>query len=125
MPFVTKHCSIDLVGIEQIVQFNSHDKESEQEMDKDTRCKKVEQIDCRLPLQNLRFERGETNDQTWRLEHFTRPLLRISPPNSSNGITTIPSIRIPEQLLHIQSNAIRNQTFINILRNYNVANNAT
>ncbi|KAA6362141.1 MAG: hypothetical protein EZS28_042331, partial [Streblomastix strix] len=31
------------------------------EMEKDTRCESAEQIDCRLPLQGERFERGETN----------------------------------------------------------------
>ncbi|KAA6357862.1 MAG: hypothetical protein EZS28_046612, partial [Streblomastix strix] len=79
----------------------------------------------RFPLQNARLERGETNNQTWGLGHFTRPLLRISPPNSSDIITTIPSIQIPEQLLHIQSNAIRNQALANILCNSNGTDNAT
>ncbi|KAA6356958.1 MAG: hypothetical protein EZS28_047515, partial [Streblomastix strix] len=69
----------------------------------------------RLPLQDARFERGETNNQTWGLEHFTRPLLRISPPNSPIRITTIPSIRVPEQPLQIQSHVIWNPTFTNIL----------
>ncbi|KAA6356647.1 MAG: hypothetical protein EZS28_047826 [Streblomastix strix] len=110
---------------DQMVQPNIHDKESEREMEKDTRCENTEQIDRRLPLQNARLERGETNNQIWRLGHFTGPLLRISPPNSSDGIATIPSIRIPEQLLHIQSNAIRNQTLTNILCNSNGTDNAT
>ncbi|KAA6380472.1 MAG: hypothetical protein EZS28_024000, partial [Streblomastix strix] len=101
------------------------DKESEGEMEKDTRCESDEQIDCRLSLQNARFERGETKCLTWRLGHFTRPLLRISPPNSPNRITTIPSIRIPEQPLHIQSKAIWNQTLTNILCTCNVTNNVT
>ncbi|KAA6362794.1 MAG: hypothetical protein EZS28_041680, partial [Streblomastix strix] len=84
-----------------MVQPNIHDKESERAMEKDTGCENTEQVDHRLPLQNERLERGETNNQTWRLGHFSRPLLRISPPNSSDGIATIPSIRITEQLLHV------------------------
>ncbi|KAA6382348.1 MAG: hypothetical protein EZS28_022128, partial [Streblomastix strix] len=94
-------------------------------MEKDTGCETLEQTDSKLPLQDARFDRGETNNQTWGLGHFTGPLLRISLPNSPNRITTIPSIRIPEQLLHIQGNAIRNQTLTNILCNSNGANNAT
>ncbi|KAA6374780.1 MAG: hypothetical protein EZS28_029694 [Streblomastix strix] len=35
-------------------------------MEKDTRCESFEQIDCRLPLQDARFEQGETNNYTWR-----------------------------------------------------------
>ncbi|KAA6403984.1 MAG: hypothetical protein EZS28_000494 [Streblomastix strix] len=88
-------------------------------------CENVEQTDSRLPLQEARFERCERNNQTWRLEHFTGPLLRISPPKSPNRIATIPSIRIPEQPLHIQSNAIWNQTLTNILCNSNGTNNVT
>ncbi|KAA6357795.1 MAG: hypothetical protein EZS28_046680 [Streblomastix strix] len=94
-------------------------------MEKDTGCKSFEQIDCRLPLQDARFERGEINNQTGRLGHFTGPLLSISPPNCPNRITTMPSIRIQEQLLHIQSNAIWNQTLTNIFCNSNGANYAT
>ncbi|KAA6358231.1 MAG: hypothetical protein EZS28_046243 [Streblomastix strix] len=77
-----------------MVQSDIHDKESKRKMEKDTRCEGFEYIDSRLPLQNARLERGETNNQTWRLDLLTRPLLRISTPKSSNGITTIPSIRI-------------------------------
>ncbi|KAA6335316.1 MAG: hypothetical protein EZS28_052979, partial [Streblomastix strix] len=110
---------------DQMVQPNIHDKESERKMEKDIGCENTEQVDRRFPLQNARLERGKTDNQTGRLGHFTRPLLRISPPNSLNGITTIPSIRIPGQLLHIQSNAIRNQTLTNILCNSNGTNNAT
>ncbi|KAA6395159.1 MAG: hypothetical protein EZS28_009317 [Streblomastix strix] len=120
-----EHYNTDQKRINQMVQPVIHEKESKQEKEKDTGCENTEQIDCRLPLQNARLERGETNNQTWRLGHFTSPLLRISPPNSSDGITTIPSIRIPEQLLHIQSNAIRNQTLANILCNSNGTDNAT
>ncbi|KAA6360526.1 MAG: hypothetical protein EZS28_043945, partial [Streblomastix strix] len=43
-------------------------------------------------------------------------LLCILPPNIPNRITTIPNIRVPEQPLHIQSNAIWNQTLTNIPR---------
>ncbi|KAA6365577.1 MAG: hypothetical protein EZS28_038897 [Streblomastix strix] len=108
-----------------MVQPNIHDKESEQAMEKDTGCENTEQVDRRLPLQNERLERGEINNQTWRLGHFSRPLLRISPPNSSDGIATIPSIRITEQLLHVHSDAIRNQAFTNIICNSNGIDNAT
>ncbi|KAA6399693.1 MAG: hypothetical protein EZS28_004780 [Streblomastix strix] len=108
-----------------MVQPVIHDKESKREMEKDTRCESFEQIDRRLPLQDARFDRGEANNQTWGLGHFTRPHLRISPPNSPNRITTTPSIRVPEQPLYIQSNAIWNQTLTNILCNSNGANNAT
>ncbi|KAA6341195.1 MAG: hypothetical protein EZS28_052474 [Streblomastix strix] len=59
------------------------------------------------------------------LGHFTRPHLRISPPNSPCRITTIPSIRVPKQPLHIQSNAIWNQALTNILCNSNGTNNVT
>ncbi|KAA6386069.1 MAG: hypothetical protein EZS28_018406 [Streblomastix strix] len=107
-----------------MVQPDIHDKENDREMERDIGCENVEQIDCRLPHQNTRFKRGEINNQTWRLGHFTRPLLRISLPNSPKGITTIPNIRIPKQLLHIQGNAIWNQTLSKILRNSNRANNA-
>ncbi|KAA6403419.1 MAG: hypothetical protein EZS28_001047 [Streblomastix strix] len=108
-----------------MVQPNIHDKESEREMEKDTGCENTEQVDCRLLHQDARFERGETNNQIWRLVHYTRPLLRISPPNSSNGITIISSFRIPEQQLFIQGNAIPNQTLTKLLCNSNGANNAT
>ncbi|KAA6392309.1 MAG: hypothetical protein EZS28_012169, partial [Streblomastix strix] len=47
-----------------MVQLDIHDIESEREMEKDIGCENGEQIDCRLPIQNTRFERGETNDQT-------------------------------------------------------------
>ncbi|KAA6402962.1 MAG: hypothetical protein EZS28_001504 [Streblomastix strix] len=120
-----EHCSIDQKGIDQMIKPDIYDKESKREMEKDTRCESFEQIDSRLPLQDARFEQGETNNQTWGLGHFNGPLLRISQPNSPNRITTIPSIRIPEQLLHIQSNAIRNQTLTNILCNSYGTNNAT
>ncbi|KAA6394078.1 MAG: hypothetical protein EZS28_010392 [Streblomastix strix] len=93
-----------------MVQPDIHDKQSKLEMKKNSGCERIELIDCRLPLQDARFERGETNNQIWRLEHFTRHLLRISPPNIPNRITTIPSIRIPEQPLYVWCNAIRNQT---------------
>ncbi|KAA6358409.1 MAG: hypothetical protein EZS28_046064, partial [Streblomastix strix] len=86
---------------------------------------KKEQIKCRLPLQDARFDPGKTDDQTWGLGHFTGPHLRISPPNSPSRITTIPSIRVPKQPLHIQSNAIWNQTLTNILCNSNGTNNVT
>ncbi|KAA6364104.1 MAG: hypothetical protein EZS28_040370, partial [Streblomastix strix] len=102
-----------------------HDKESKREKEKDTGCESFEQTDSRLPLQDARFDRDETNNQTWGLGHFTRPLLRISPPNNPKIFTTIPSIRIPEQLLYIQSNAILNQTLIYILCNSNGTYNAT
>ncbi|KAA6392719.1 MAG: hypothetical protein EZS28_011753 [Streblomastix strix] len=108
-----------------MVQPDIHDKERQLEIEKDTGCESVEQIDSRLPLQNARFERGETNNQTWRLGHFTRPLLRISPPNSPNRIITIPSIPIPEQSLHVQGDAIWNQTLTNVLCNSNGTNTAT
>ncbi|KAA6376645.1 MAG: hypothetical protein EZS28_027829 [Streblomastix strix] len=89
--------------VDQIVQLNIHVKESKREIENDTGCESFEKIDCRLPLQDARFESGETNNLTWKLGHFTGPLLRISLFNSSNRITTIPSIRVPEQPLHIQS----------------------
>ncbi|KAA6384841.1 MAG: hypothetical protein EZS28_019630 [Streblomastix strix] len=92
---------------------------------KDTGCENAEQTDSRLPLQDARLEQGETNNQTWRLGHFTGPLLRISPPNNSYGIRTIPSIRIPEQLLHIQGKAVWNQTLTIVLYNSKGTNNAT
>ncbi|KAA6389883.1 MAG: hypothetical protein EZS28_014594 [Streblomastix strix] len=100
-----------------MVQPDNHDKESKWEMEKDTRCESAEQRDCRLPLQNARFKRGETNNQTWRLGHFTRPFLCILSLNGPNRITTIPSIQIPEQPLHIQSKNIWNRTLTNIFRN--------
>ncbi|KAA6396230.1 MAG: hypothetical protein EZS28_008243 [Streblomastix strix] len=83
-----------------MIQPDIHDKESIREMEKETGYESFEQTDSRLPLQDARFDQGKTNNQTWGLGHFTRPLLCISSLNSSNGITTILSIRIPEQLLH-------------------------
>ncbi|KAA6393737.1 MAG: hypothetical protein EZS28_010740 [Streblomastix strix] len=94
-------------------------------MEKDLGYESVKQVDCRLPLQDARFERGKTNNQTWKLEHFTRHLRCTSPPSSPNRIITVPSIRIPEQLLHIQSNAIQNQILTDRLRNCNRTYNAT
>ncbi|KAA6375412.1 MAG: hypothetical protein EZS28_029062 [Streblomastix strix] len=120
-----EHCSTDQKGVDQMVQPKIHDKESEREMEKDTGCESVKQIDCRLTLQDARFDRGKTNNQTWRLGHFTRPLLRISPLNNSNGIANIPSIRVPEQPLHIQNYTIWNQTLTNILCNSNGTDNVT
>ncbi|KAA6364372.1 MAG: hypothetical protein EZS28_040101 [Streblomastix strix] len=120
-----EHCNSDQKGVDQMVQPKIHDKESEREMDKDTRCESVKQIDCRLPLQDARFDRGKTNNQTWRLEHFIGPLLCISPPNNSKGIATVPNVRVPEQPLYIQSYAIWNQTLTNILRNRNGTDNVT
>ncbi|KAA6393041.1 MAG: hypothetical protein EZS28_011437 [Streblomastix strix] len=119
-----EHCNTDEKRSNQIVYSDIHDKESKRKMKKNTECESVEQIDCRLPLQNARFKRGQTNSQTWRLEHFTGYLLRISPPISPNIITSIPNIRIPEQPLRIKSNAIRNETLINMLCNRNEANYA-
>ncbi|KAA6329008.1 MAG: hypothetical protein EZS28_053652, partial [Streblomastix strix] len=110
-----EHCNADQKGINQIVQPDIHDKESKRKMEKDTRCEGFEQTDSRLPLQDARFDRGKTNNQTWGLGHFTGPHLRISPSNSPSRITTLPSIRVPKQPLHIQSNAIWNQTLTNIL----------
>ncbi|KAA6331039.1 MAG: hypothetical protein EZS28_053430, partial [Streblomastix strix] len=120
-----EHCNTDQKEINQMVQRDIHDKESKWEMEKDTRCESIEQTDSRLPLQETRLERGKTDNQTWGLGHFTRPHLRISPPNSPNRIATIPSIRVPIQPLHIQSNAIWNQTLTNIFCNCNGANNVT
>ncbi|KAA6340023.1 MAG: hypothetical protein EZS28_052566 [Streblomastix strix] len=120
-----EHCNTDQKRINQMVQPDIHDKESKREMEKDMRCESVEQIDCRLPLQDARFKRSETNNYTWRFGHFTGLLLRISPSDSPNRITTIPGIRISEQPLHIQSNAIRNQTLTNIFCNSNRTNNVT
>ncbi|KAA6358720.1 MAG: hypothetical protein EZS28_045752, partial [Streblomastix strix] len=120
-----EHCNTDQKGINQMVQPDIHDKECKRKMEKDTGCESFEQTDGRLPLQYARFERGETNNQNWGLRHFTRPLIRISPSNSPSRITTIPSIRVQEQPLHIQSNAIWNQTLTNILCNSNETNSAT
>ncbi|KAA6378102.1 MAG: hypothetical protein EZS28_026370 [Streblomastix strix] len=108
-----------------LIQRDIHDNQSMQEMEKDTGCKSVEQADRRLPFQNARLERVEINNQTGRLGHFTGPLLCIKPPKSPNGIITIPCIRVPEQPLHTQSNAIWNQTLTNILCNSNGTNNIT
>ncbi|KAA6353961.1 MAG: hypothetical protein EZS28_050511, partial [Streblomastix strix] len=55
-----------------MVQPNIHDKESKREMVKDTGCESFKQTDSRLPLQDARFDRDETNNQTWGLGHFTR-----------------------------------------------------
>ncbi|KAA6359290.1 MAG: hypothetical protein EZS28_045183, partial [Streblomastix strix] len=66
-----EHCNTDQNGIDQMVQPDIHDKENKMEMEKDTGCESFEQTESRLPLQDARFERGETNNQTWRLEHFT------------------------------------------------------
>ncbi|KAA6384684.1 MAG: hypothetical protein EZS28_019790 [Streblomastix strix] len=66
-----EHCNTDQKGINQIVQSNIHDKESERKMEKDTGSKSFEQIDCIFPLQDARFDRGEVNNKTRRLEHFT------------------------------------------------------
>ncbi|KAA6364640.1 MAG: hypothetical protein EZS28_039834 [Streblomastix strix] len=57
---------------EQIKRFNPTFmiKKSKLKMQKNTGCESVELIDCRLPLQNARFDRGETNNQTWALEYF-------------------------------------------------------
>ncbi|KAA6377354.1 MAG: hypothetical protein EZS28_027119 [Streblomastix strix] len=79
-----EYCNTNRKRTDQMIQPNIHEKESKEEMEKDTGCQIVEQIDCRLPLQDARFDRDETNNQTWGLGHFTRPLLRISPPNSPN-----------------------------------------
>ncbi|KAA6380184.1 MAG: hypothetical protein EZS28_024290 [Streblomastix strix] len=98
-----------------MVQPNIHDQESKRKMEKDTGRENTEQIDRRLPLQDARFERGETNNQTWRLGLITGPFLRIPPSNSKSRITNIPRIRVPEQPLHVQMNAIWNQTLTNIL----------
>ncbi|KAA6367799.1 MAG: hypothetical protein EZS28_036675, partial [Streblomastix strix] len=120
-----EHCNIDQKGINQMVQSDIHDKESKRKMEKDTGCKSFEQIDRRLPLQDAQFDRSKTDNQTWGLGHFTRPHLRISPSNSPSRITTIPSIRVPKQPLHIQGNAVWNQTLTNILCNSNGTNNVT
>ncbi|KAA6387064.1 MAG: hypothetical protein EZS28_017412 [Streblomastix strix] len=90
-------------------------------MEKGTRCERIEQRDCRHPLQDARFERGETYNLTWRLEHFIGLLPRISPSNNPNKIITIPSIPVPEQTLLVQNIAIWNQTITNILHNSNGA----
>ncbi|KAA6366194.1 MAG: hypothetical protein EZS28_038278 [Streblomastix strix] len=108
-----------------MVQPDIHDKESKRKMEKDTGCESVEQTDCRHPLQDARFDRGKKDNQTWGLGHFTGPHLRISPSNSPSRITTIPSIRVPKQPLHIQSNAIWNQALTNIFCNCNGTNNVT
>ncbi|KAA6398276.1 MAG: putative Transposon Tf2-6 polyprotein [Streblomastix strix] len=106
-----------------MIQSDIHDKESKRKMEKDTGCKNFEKIDRRLPLQDARFDRYKTDNQTWGLGHFKGPHLRISPSNSPKRITTIPSFRVPKQPLHILSNAIWNQTLTNILCNSNVTNN--
>ncbi|KAA6382971.1 MAG: hypothetical protein EZS28_021501 [Streblomastix strix] len=108
-----------------MVQPNIHSKESEREMEKEIIRENTEKGDCRLPLQNARFKRGETNNQTQRLGHFTGPLLSILSSYSPNGIITIRSIQIPEQLLHIQGDAIWNLTLTNIPCNSNRIDNAT
>ncbi|KAA6368459.1 MAG: hypothetical protein EZS28_036015 [Streblomastix strix] len=118
-------CNTDQKGINQMVQPDIHDKESKRKMENDTRCESFEQTDSRLPLQDARFDRGKTNNQIWGLGHFTRPHIRISPSNSPSRITTIPSIRVPKQPLHIQSNAIWNQTLTDILCNSNGTDNVT
>ncbi|KAA6356553.1 MAG: hypothetical protein EZS28_047920, partial [Streblomastix strix] len=119
------HCNTDQKGINQMVQPDIHDKESKREMEKDTGCESFEQTDSRLPLQDARFDQGKTNNQTWELGHFTGPHLRISLSNCPSRITTIPSIRVPKQPLHIQSNAIWNQTLTNILYYSNGTDNET
>ncbi|KAA6395062.1 MAG: hypothetical protein EZS28_009408 [Streblomastix strix] len=81
-----EYCSTDQKGINQMVQPNIHDNGSKLEIEKDTGRESIEQIDCRLPLQNARFERGETNNQTWRFGHFTGPLLRISHLKSTSSL---------------------------------------
>ncbi|KAA6380627.1 MAG: hypothetical protein EZS28_023847 [Streblomastix strix] len=108
-----------------MVQPNIYDKISKWKLEKDTRCESFEQANCWLPPQNERLDRGETDSQTWGLGHFTRPHLRISPSNSPSRIITIPSIRVPDQPLQIQCSATFNQTFTNLLRNSNGANNAS
>ncbi|KAA6364585.1 MAG: hypothetical protein EZS28_039888, partial [Streblomastix strix] len=62
-----EHCNTDQKRINQVIQPDINDKESKREMEKDTGCESFEQIDRRLPLQDARFERSETNNQTWRL----------------------------------------------------------
>ncbi|KAA6362165.1 MAG: hypothetical protein EZS28_042309 [Streblomastix strix] len=121
----SKHCNTDLKGINQIVQPDIHDKESKWEMEKNTGYECVKLGDRRHPLQDSRFERGQSNNLTWRLEHLIGPLHCISPHNRPNKIIIIPSIRVPEQPLYIQNNAIWNNTLTNILHNSNGTNNAT
>ncbi|KAA6388313.1 MAG: hypothetical protein EZS28_016160 [Streblomastix strix] len=106
-----------------MVQPDIHYKESKRKMEKETRCESFEQTDSRLPLHDARFDRGKINNQTWGLGHFNGPHLRISPSNIPSKIKTIPSIRVPKQPLHIQSNAIWNQTLTNILYNSNGTDN--
>ncbi|KAA6369093.1 MAG: hypothetical protein EZS28_035381 [Streblomastix strix] len=117
-----KHYYIDNKGTNQMDKPDINVKDIKREMEKDTGCENTEQKNRRFPFQVVRFERAKTNNQTWRLRHFTRHLLRISPPNSPNRITTIPSIRIPEQLPHVQSNDIQNQKLTNLHRNSNGVN---
>ncbi|KAA6362369.1 MAG: hypothetical protein EZS28_042104 [Streblomastix strix] len=52
-----------------MVQPDIHDKENKWEMEKDTGYEGVEQIYCRLPFQDARIERGETNNQTFGLSN--------------------------------------------------------
>ncbi|KAA6389397.1 MAG: hypothetical protein EZS28_015070 [Streblomastix strix] len=108
-----------------MVQPDIHDKESDQEMEKDAGYESVEQIDRRFPFQEARFERDETNNQTMRDEHFTGPLLYTSPINSPNRIITIPCVRVQEQPLYLYNSAIWNQRFNNIYLHNNETNNAT
>ncbi|KAA6368913.1 MAG: hypothetical protein EZS28_035559, partial [Streblomastix strix] len=54
-----EHYNIDQKETNQMVQPDIHDKESKQEIEKDTGCESVEQGDGRLQLQDARFERGK------------------------------------------------------------------
>ncbi|KAA6377326.1 MAG: putative Transposon Ty3-I Gag-Pol polyprotein [Streblomastix strix] len=56
--------------INQMVQPNIHDKESKREMEKDTGCESVEQIDSIHPLQDAQFELVQTESQPYLAFEF-------------------------------------------------------
>ncbi|KAA6402178.1 MAG: hypothetical protein EZS28_002288 [Streblomastix strix] len=63
-------CNTDQKSANQMVQPDIHDKKIKREIEKDTGCESVEQIDCRVPLQDVRFERVQTESQPYLALEF-------------------------------------------------------